>query len=428
MSVRAVRRTYADIVSGSTSLLIGQDTVAASAPEKLASVRRATSLIVDPIAQVPYRVTSRDSVGSLPPVQTPTPRWLSDPTLVRADERVGPQAFGAVQRVTASVFWGELVRSALWYGKGVFMYRTDAAGQPQAGQLRMLHPWLVRPAQTPEGWRWQVGADSYGNDAGAIIFDRDGQWSGWTLAVLRNPASSVVQGESLGVFEMTPDAFGLAAEVQNYARTTFRSGVPSGVLNSSQPKLSQEQADELKEGWMEAHGGDRRSVAVLNATTEFTPISFSPVDAGLVDANRMSIAGVAHAFGLDPGMLGVSTESGMTYANQNARWAHYRASSLGIWITGVEELMTSLVATGSDVQLDFRSYSKADITARFDAYAKAERWLSINEVRDLEGLPPVPGGDELEALKAPEPVPAALAQGDEQEAEDPAELPEEAEA
>src|SRR4029077_8157043 len=84
------------------------------------------------------------------------------------------------------------------------------------------------------------------------------------------------------------------------------------------------QADELKAKWMAAHGGDRRGIAGLNATTEVPPISYSPVDAEAVAIKRMGIGDVAMAFGLPPEVLGVSLSNSSTYVNVSDTWDRLR--------------------------------------------------------------------------------------------------------
>ena len=61
-----------------------------------------------------------------------------------------------------------------------------------------------------------------------------------------------------------------------YASGVFTSGIPAGYLKSNQPNMTADQAQTLKSTWLAQHGGTKRSIAVLNATTEFHPISICP--------------------------------------------------------------------------------------------------------------------------------------------------------
>ena len=86
-----------------------------------------------------------------------------------------------------------------------------------------------------------------------------------------------------------------------YTAGVFQSGVPAGYLKSTQPSMTQDQATQLKTAWLAQHGGAKRSIAVLNATTEFHPIRSVPVDAQLAGAREWSLRDIALAFGV-PGL------------------------------------------------------------------------------------------------------------------------------
>ena len=93
----------------------------------------------------------------------------------------------------------------------------------------------------------------------------------------------------------------------------FTAGVPAGYLKTSTPNITQDQADALKARWMSQHGG-RRSIAVLNATTEFHPLTWSPVDTEAADFSRLTLSQIALMFGLPAGMLGGPTGDSLTYS------------------------------------------------------------------------------------------------------------------
>ena len=97
----------------------------------------------------------------------------------------------------------------------------------------------------------------------------------------------------------------------------YAPGCPPAYLKSSQPHLEETEARDLKEKWMEQHGGSRRSIAVLNATTDFNPIQISPIDSALDTARQWSLRDTALAFGVPAYMLGVPGDSS-TYANVEA--------------------------------------------------------------------------------------------------------------
>jgi hypothetical protein len=326
-------------------------------PERLPVTTRATNLIVGPLTAAPYRLED-----ALTHEQLPTPRWLADPMLLRPDARLvdGLAAFPHTKRLTRSGFFREVVRSCIWYGLGAFVFNPSTTGEPIAGTMRQVHPGAL--SINPDG-NWVLGV---GNES--VEFNREGSAfigpaeTEYRICVIRNPLSPVAEdGSVLGVFGLSPSAFDMAASIDTYTSGTFRSGVPAGYLQVTTPGLTQPQADEMKAKWLAAHGGDRRSIAVLNATTEFKAISFSPVDAEAVAIKRMGIGDVAMAFGLPPEVLGVSLSNSSTYVNVSDTWDRLRAFGLSPWITELEDALTALVPLSQIVQVDLAAFQKDPI-------------------------------------------------------------------
>jgi Phage portal protein len=323
-----------------------------SAPERLPVTTRATNLIVGPLTAAPYQLQD-----ALTGEQFPIPRWLADPMLLRPDARLvdGLAAFPHTKRLTRSGFFREVIRSCIWYGIGAFVYSPSSTGEPIAGTMRQVHPGALS-INTDGNWRLGVGTETgdFNREGSTFIGETE-----YRICVMRNPLSPVLEdGTVLGVFGLSPSAFEIASSIDSYTAGTFRSGVPAGYLRANTPGLNQPQADELKSKWLAAHGGDRRSIAVLNATTEFHPISYSPVDAEAVAIKRMAIGDVAMAFGLPPEVLGVSLSNSSTYVNVGDTWDRLRAFGLSPWIAEVEDALSALAPLSQIVQVDISAFQK----------------------------------------------------------------------
>lgn len=374
------------------------------------AVTRATGLITGPITAAPFKV----ALGML---TQDAPRWLTDPMLLRPDERFPGAVSPAVTLLSRSVFWASLIRSAAWYGIGAFLCVEAADGAPLAGSLTLLPAQLLDTERNASGALvWVLGAVDGdrvtfdGDDR--VVFERDGRVTiggvRYRLVVLRNPHSPVdAAGRSRGVFAMHPGAFRLAGQVDTYAQGTFRSGIPAGYLKVHTPGLTRENADELKRRWMGAHGGDRRSIAVLNATTDFQALNLSPVDAALDQVKRLNMADVAFAFGLDPMTLGVGLNNSATYQNLRDAWENHRDFGLAPWTAALEDLLTALLPGTGSVKVNLDGFANPTARERYEAFqvALAAGIITVEEVREAEGLPPLP------AAPAPAPAPPALAPG-----------------
>jgi HK97 family phage portal protein len=158
--------------------------------------------------------------------------------------------------------------------------------------------------------------------------------------------------------------------------------------------MTQTAADKLKAKWLENHGGDRRSIAVLNSTTEFVPINLSPVDAALDQVKRLNVADVAYAFGLDPMTLGAGLNNSATYTNLRDAWENHRDFGLGPWIAAVQDTLSALLPGSQTVTVNLDGFANPGPAERFAAYttALAAGILTLDEVRALEGLPPLESG------------------------------------
>jgi HK97 family phage portal protein len=183
----------------------------------------------------------------------------------------------------------------------------------------------------------------------------------------------------------------LAATVRSYAGSTFGTGVPAGYLKVNQPNLTPEQAADLKSRWMVQHGGTQRSIAVLNATTEFHPIALSPVDAELGAAREWGLRDIALAFGVPPYMLGIPGDSA-TYANVESRMIELRTFTLLPWIRRIESTLDAQLPRGTSLKVATDATLRADTLTRYQAYSVGLTggWLTVDEIRAMENRPPLP--------------------------------------
>lgn len=362
--------------------------------ETLPAITRLTAIITDPLSSSPWTVA--ESTTGLPRAGQPVapPRWMVDPQLLRPDERYPLAMLPAARRMPRSTFWATWIRSAVWFGAGYLLYVEDASGQPMPGTLEILHPRLVRPVRENGTLVWEIGDED--NAAENVRTDRNGylRLGGprSRVVALRDPHAPIdSEGRSVGLFERHRETFGIARSIESYTQGVYRSGIPAGYLKVSDPKMDGDLAAELKERWLAAHGGDRRSIAVLNATTEFQPIQFSPVDAALIDGKRANLADMAMAFCLDPtGSLGIDMGSSMTYANVGQHFQRLRQDLLP-WITAVEQTVGSLLSTGRDMRIDFSDLTRPDPTQQITMLntAVSSGLLTVDEGRAQIGLPPL---------------------------------------
>jgi HK97 family phage portal protein len=331
------------------------------------AVARATGLIVDTIGTLPWHVYRNDTE------RLPTPTWISDPQALRLDGRVVDSAAVIDTRLSRADFWVDWIRSALWWGDG-FVYAPvrDAAGAPKP-PLWLLHPEDVK---IDEGAYW-VG---------------DVRVPSTKLIHLRGQ-TPIVNGRGTGVLNRFASDLAMSQSLRSYMSGAFSAGVPAGYLKTSTPNISQEQADALKARWMTQHGGDRRTIAVLNATTEFHPLTWTPVDTEAAEFARLTLTQIALMFGLPVNMLGGPTGDSLTYSTTEMRMLELYQLTLLPWIARIEAVLDAQLPGGTDSRIEIDGLLRADTKTRFETYAIAldKGILTVDEVRAFENRPPMHG-------------------------------------
>lgn len=347
------------------------------------AVERATSLIVGPLAMVwPWRVY-RGSWMASDAEYLPTPTWLRDPTLINNTPGVTADVryeLPAESKRTGPQFWAEVIRHALWFGRGWYCYRVTEWGQPIAGTFQVVAPNLV--GEREDGAGWVIGHGSL-----VIETNRAGMWDdesgSWQLRCLREPI-----GDGRGVIGRHAHTLHMAVQVSRYCSDTFASGVPNGYLKWTQPGLTQDQADKTRAAWLRTHG-QRRSIAVLSASVDFNPISIKPVDAEVAKVDHLVTKQIAHAFNLSAWALDAGS-SGNDYANITDRRQDKVDDTLMPWKRTVEEtLAAQLLPYGTWLELETRGYLQTDPDKRMAYFgAGLEQGLFTPAYpQDLERIP-----------------------------------------
>jgi HK97 family phage portal protein len=342
----------------------------------LPSVYRALGIIVDSLSSVPWAVyRGRERL--------PEPGWIADPQMAQDDNRapdMSRELAAAIPDPLHSVaFRAQLVSSLVMHGEA-FIYHPamDFEGRYPVAPVFLLNPLDL-------GWdkfrnRWKVGQ--------TFIEPRK-------ILHVRGRAPYTDEGRGVGVLTRHADSIRLAVNLRNYVSSSLKSGVPAGYLKVSSPSFTQEQADGLKLAWMAAHGGDTRSIAVLNATTDFSPLSWSLSDVAAVEMGAFSDREIAHAFGMSAHYLDVPGGS-ETYANVQDRVIDLRTFTLLPPARLIESAMESRLPYGTTMKIKLEGLERANITTRDASYKAglAGGYRTVDEIRELEDLPSLAEGNQ----------------------------------
>lgn len=359
---------------------------------------RASVMLSDLFAQMPFHSYRRGPAGG----DIATPR--NAPIL---DEPAGTHE----DPLTVYASWA---MDYLWDGNAVGVYTSRGAnGLPLAILPVPVCDVGVRMQVVPGSRNGRLaeytGRREY--SIGGVVFDQS------EIFHVKGPcAPAALRG--LGVLETQISSLTLARDLQAQADAIGLHGVPTGVLKSTNPEANPDDLTLAKARWIESQR--TRTIAALGPNIDFEPLAWNPEDMQLVEARKMSLTEMELIFGLPVGWLGGSTSS-RTYSNVEQDAVNLiKFSALAGLIAKFESKFTrQTLPRGQSARANRDAVLRSDTMTRYTAHAIAlgkKPFKTVNEVRGVENLEPLPGGDELD-LTPVEPAPAAEPESDNSGAE-----------
>jgi HK97 family phage portal protein len=197
------------------------------------------------------------------------------------------------------------------------------------------------------------------------------------------------------------ETIGITLATESFGASFYGSGTTlSGVLEHP-GELSEAAQKRLKMSWDNRHSGLSRAhrIAILEEGMKFTPISVPPEAAQFLETRQFQVQEAARALRLPPHMLGDLSRA--TFSNVEQQAIEFVTHSLRPWASILEQRMQLSLLTPAEraqgyyIRHNLEGLLRGDIKARYDAYAIGRQWgwLSVDDVRALEDLNPIDGGD-----------------------------------
>lgn len=210
-----------------------------------------------------------------------------------------------------------------------------------------------------------------------------------------------------GLVGLSPIAFaakttGVAVAMEDQQRDFYANGAKSPqILSTGDQTLSDAQRDQIEENFKEISGGPvRKRLWILEAGFTTQPIGVSAQDAETMAARKFQVSELARFFGVPPHLVGdveKSTSWGTGIEQQNLGFLQYTLSPyLNRWEYAIERWLLKPGDVGR-----YHAEHNIDGLLRGDSAARAsfmgtlaDKGLrTINELRRLDNMPPLPGGD-----------------------------------
>ena len=192
-----------------------------------------------------------------------------------------------------------------------------------------------------------------------------------------------------------------AGNAQKEANNTFANGgKPTGILMVD-TLLKQEQRDKLRKNMAELTEGSTDRLYILEANMKYQALSFTPEQQQLLETRKFTIEEICRWFDVPPVLAHHSnvTTWGSGVKEIVSGW---HKLSIGPMLVNLNQAVRRSVMTArqrSNMVAEFNhdALLRADLAERYASYQIGlnSGFMKPNEVRQLENLPPVPGGDQL---------------------------------
>ncbi|BBT38836.1 MULTISPECIES: phage portal protein [Pseudomonas] len=211
-----------------------------------------------------------------------------------------------------------------------------------------------------------------------------------------------------GLVGLSPIAFaakttGVAVAMEDQQRDFYANGAksPQLLMTGEGKVLNKEQRAQVEENFKEISGGPvKKRLWILEGGFTTQPIGVSPQDAETMSARKFQVSELARFFGVPPHLVGdveKSTSWGTGIEQQNLGFLQYTLSPyLNRWEYAIERWLLKPGDVGR-----YHAEHNIDGLLRGDSAARAsfmgtlaDKGLrTINELRRLDNMPPLAGGD-----------------------------------
>lgn len=207
-----------------------------------------------------------------------------------------------------------------------------------------------------------------------------------------------------GVCGMMPtmagvDVFGAAMSVDEAAAKIFENGLQSTGFLSSENALTKEQRDRLRKNLQSFIGSKNAGkLMVLENKLTYQNVTMNPEAAQLLESRSFSIEEICRWFRVPPYMVGHTTKQSSWASSLEGMNLLFLTHTLRPLLVNIEQEIARCLLNGDDnlfAEFSVEGLLRADSAGRAAYYTSALQngWMSRNDVRRLENMAPIEGGD-----------------------------------
>lgn len=338
---------------------------------RLAAITGAVNLVASSISTLPMEAWVRRDGQKL--LMRPKPDWVNRPDTSFVDR---------------TPFISQIITSLMFDGNAFIRIFRDEEGLPI--NLMVMNPTEIEVKRNAQGrivFTYSKTGETFGQDEMLHIVE-----------------SLIQPGHVRGVSRISvlKENIGLGVALESYAQRFFGQGATGNFAITVPTALTPEQAKQMADSVDNRHGGWRRSskTLVLHSGAQIDDIGVDPERSQALDARRMFVEDICRIWSIPSHKLNLPGTN--TYSSIEQTQIEFVTDTLRPYAALIENALSTLLQVypnglGAFVEFNMSALLRGDINSRATAASTAIQggWLTINDVRQSEGLSKIDGGDVL---------------------------------
>lgn len=198
-------------------------------------------------------------------------------------------------------------------------------------------------------------------------------------------------------------------KIKQFSLDLMDSAVKASFILQMAASIGEEKKKEIYKNFKDFYN-ENGGVLIQELGTTITPIKREFIDTKIFEAEKITRTRVATVYNMPAHMLG-ETE-GVNYSSMEQMALEFVQGTLGVNVIQYEKEFNRKLLSIEDRRkglywkFNLKALLRGDVKSQAEYYFKGVRsmWLTPNEIRALEDLPPKPDGDKLYRSKDMEPI------------------------
>lgn len=295
----------------------------------------------------------------------------------------------------AAVGWEFGMQSLLLHGDLFMLIERASRVSPNITGFRPVHPLTAEVRKNNDRLLYLVADDGV-----VTAYDQD------DVIHVPGPGFDGLRGMSQIAYSLRQPA-NIAIDAGGQSANMLSNGMRPdlALIPPAGTKLNADQITSMRQQWTDRYSGQGKGSApiIVSGGTSIQELSLKAADAQLLETRAFQIEDIARIFGVPPFMIGQTEKTTSWGSGVEHMGIGFTKYTLQRHLVKIEqEFNRKCFKTARHFcEFDTRGLERGDIKTRNEAYRVAlgragePGWLSVNEVRRAENMPPIDGGDKL---------------------------------